>query len=166
MTHLCLGSAPGRPNRLTVIWRRDTVNLLAPVMWAGCRRKRIDVAETVFARAFYATHQSLSEAVGIPQRAWDELPAWQQDAMVDVTRRCMVGATPEQMHALWVQHYSAHGWTYGPQKNWETKQHPTIMAWQHLPVRYQARFKLWQAIVMTLMLETPDYFAIHDPSRS
>jgi hypothetical protein len=40
------------------------------------------------------------------------------------------------------------------------------MAWQHLPVRYQARFKLWQTIVMTLMLETPDYSAIHDPSRS
>jgi hypothetical protein len=108
----------------------------------------------------------LSEAVGIPLRAWDELPAWQQDAMVDVTRRCMVGATPEQMHALWVQHYSAHGWTYGPQKNWETKQHPTIMAWQHLPVRYQARFKLWQTIVMTLMLETRDYSAIQDPSHS
>jgi hypothetical protein len=53
-----------------------------------------------------------------------------------------------------------------PQKNWETKQHPTIMAWQHLPVRYQARFKLWQTIVMTLMLDTPDYSAIHDPSRS
>ena len=140
--------------------------MLAPGTWAGWIRKRIDVTETVFARAFYAAHQSLSEAVGIPLRAWDELPVWQQDAMVDVTRRCMVGAPPEQMHALWVQHYSAHGWTYGPQKNWETKQHPTIMAWQHLPVRYQARLKLWQVIVMTLMLETPDYIAIHDPSRS
>ena len=112
--------------------------------------------EKVFARVFYAASLVLQEALGEPQPAWDELPAWQQDAMVDVTRRCMVGATPEQLHALWVQHYSAHGWTYGPQKNWETKQHPVILPWQQLPGRYQARFKLWQAIVMTLMLETPD----------
>ena len=86
--------------------------------------------------------------------------------MVDVTRKCMVGAPPERLHSLWVQHYSAHGWTYGPQKNSETKQHPIIIPWQQLPVRYQARFKLWQAIVMTLMLESPDYSALHYPSPS
>ena len=28
-------------------------------------------------------------------------------------------------------------------------------------MRYQARFKLWQTIVMTLMLETRDYSAVH-----
>jgi hypothetical protein len=122
--------------------------------------------ETVFARTFYAAHRVLQEALGEPPPPWDKLSAWQQDAMVDVTRRCMLGATPEQMHALWVQHYSAHGWAYGPQKNRETKQHPIIISWQQLPARYQARFKLWQAIVMTLMLETPDYSAIHYPSRS
>jgi DNA polymerase III psi subunit len=89
-----------------------------------------------------------------------------QDAMVDVTRKCMLGATPEQMHALWVQHFSAQGWAYGPQKNWETKQHPMIAPWQQLPARRQARAKLWQAIVTTMMLETPDYAALHYPSRS
>jgi len=71
--------------------------------------------ETVFARVFYAASLVLQEAAGQPQPAWDELPTWQQDAMVDITRKCMVGATPEQLHALWVQHYTAHGWTYGPQ---------------------------------------------------
>jgi hypothetical protein len=86
--------------------------------------------------------------------------------MVDVTRSCMLGAIPEQLHALWVQHYAAHGWIYGPQKNQETKQHPIIIPWQQLPARYRARFKLWQAIVMILMLETPDYSALHYPSRS
>src|SRR5215831_21103574 len=29
------GLCAGRPNRLTVIWRRDVVSLLAPVMWTG-----------------------------------------------------------------------------------------------------------------------------------
>jgi hypothetical protein len=86
--------------------------------------------ETVFARTFYAAHQVLQEALGEPSPPWDELPTWQQDAMVDATRRCMLGATPEQMHALWVQHYSAHGWAHGPQKNGETKQHPIITSGQ------------------------------------
>jgi hypothetical protein len=72
------------------------------------------VPEEVFARVFYAASQVLQEALGDPQPPWDELPPWLQDVMVDVTRKCMVGATPAQMHALWTQHYSAHGWTYGP----------------------------------------------------
>ena len=122
------------------------------------------VPEKVFARVFYAASQVLQEALGDPQPPWDELPAWLQEALVDVTRKCMLGATPEQMHALWVQHYSAHGWTYGPQKNWETKQHPMIAPWQQLPARRQARAKLWQAIVTTMMLETPDYAALHYPT--
>ena len=41
-----------------------------------------------------------------------------------------------------------------------------IVSWQQLPARRQARAKLWQAIVMTMVLETPDYSAIHYPSRS
>ena len=117
--------------------------------------------ETVFARVFYAASLVLQEAAGHPQPGWDELPTWQQDAMVDLTRKCMVGATPEQMHALWVQHYSAHGWTYGPEKDWETRQHPIIIPWHELPLRHQARFKLWQAMVATLMLEIPEYSGIH-----
>ena len=125
------------------------------------RKKRIEVPETVFTRVFYAASQVLQEALGDPQPPWDELPAWQQNAMVDVTRRCMMGATPEQLHTLWVQHYSAQGWTHGPEKNWETRQHPIIIPWHGLPLRYQARFKLWQAITATLMLEIPEYSAIH-----
>jgi hypothetical protein len=41
-----------------------------------------------------------------------------------------------------------------------------IAPWEQLPARRQARAKLWQAIVVTMMLETPDYSAIHYPSRS
>ena len=122
--------------------------------------------ETVFGRAFYAASQAMQEMLGEPQPPWDELPAWQQDAIVDITRRCMMGATPQQLHVLWVQHYAAHGWTYGPKKNWETRQHPIIIPWHGLSVPYQARFKLWQAMVMTLMLEIPEYPAIHSPIRS
>ncbi len=147
-------------------WRGDTVNLLASGTRVGCVRKRIEVPETVFTRVFYAASQVLQETLGEPQPPWDELPAWQQHAMVDVTRRCMVGATPEQLHTLWVQHYSAHGWTYGPRKNWATRQHPIIISWHELPLRYQARFKLWQAMVATLMLETPEYSAVHSLIRS
>jgi RyR domain len=128
--------------------------------------ERIEVPEIVFARVFYAASQVLQEALGDPQPPWDELPAWQQDAMVDVTRRCMLGSTPEQMHTSWVQHFSAQGWAYGPEKNWETKQHPVIIPWHKLPLRYQARFKLWQAMVMTLMLEMPEYSKIHFSIRS
>ena len=121
--------------------------------------------ETVFARVFYAASQVLQDALGDPQPPWDELPAWQQDAMVDVTRRGMIGATPQQLHALLVQHYEAQGWTYGPTKNWETKQHPVLISWHKLPVRHQARFKLWQSIVITMMLEIPEYSEIQSQVR-
>lgn len=77
-----------------------------------------------------------------------------------------MGANPKQLHTLWVQHYSAHGWTYGPEKNRETRQHPIIIPWHELPLRYQARFKLWQAMVATLTLEVPEYSGIHSPIHS
>ena len=148
-------------------WRKDAVNLLPRLgtRGGGIRVDRLHMEadrgpEAVFARVFYAASQALQEVLGDPQPPWDELPAWQQDAMADVTRRCMMGATPEQMHALWVQHYTALGWTYGPKKNWETKQHPIIIPWHTLSLRYQGRFKLWQAIVMTMMLEMPEYSSI------
>jgi len=117
----------------------------------------MEVPETVFTQVFYAASQALQATLGEPQPPWDELPAWQHQAMVDVTRSCMMGANPKQLHTLWVQHYSAQGWTYGPEKNWETRQHPIIILWHELPLRYQARFKLWQAMVATLMLEIPEY---------
>ena len=58
----------------------------------------MEVPETVFTQVFYAASQVLQETLGEPQPPWDELPAWQQHAMVDITRRCMIGATPEQLH--------------------------------------------------------------------
>ena len=118
------------------------------------------VPETVFARVCYAASQGLQEVLGDPQPPWDELQAWQHHAMVDFTRRCMMGATPEQLHSLWVQHYTAQGWTYGPKKNWETRQHPLIASWHKLSLRDRGRYKLWQAMVMCLMLEMPEYSAI------
>jgi hypothetical protein len=147
---------------------KDAVNLLPPTNLlprgtVGVDRLHTEAnlgPETVFARVFYAASQAMSEVLGNPQPPWDELPAWQQQAMTDVTRRCIMGAAPQQLHALWVQHYTAQGWTYGPKKNRETKQHPVITPWHKLSLPYQARFKLWQAIVMTLMLEIPEYSSI------
>ncbi len=122
--------------------------------------------ETIFARVFYAASQALQEVLREPQPPWDELPVWQQDALVDVTRRSMMGASPQQLHILLLQHFTAHDWTYGSKKDWETRQHPIIIPWHQLSLAYQARFKLWQAIVMTLMLEIPEYSGSHSPIRS
>ncbi|MBF8187199.1 RyR domain protein [Nonomuraea sp. K274] len=36
-------------------------------------------------------------------------------------------------HARWMKHHTGHGWTHGPERNEERKQHPDILDWNALP---------------------------------
>ena len=57
----------------------------------------------------------------------------------------------EQSHAAWVVAKKASGWTYGPVKNPETKEHPCLVAWAQLPFEEQVKDDLWISTVKAMM---------------
>lgn len=57
------------------------------------------------------------------------------------------GVTPEESHNNWVAFKLAHGWTVGPVKDEELKQHPLLIPYSELPESQQLKDRLFSAIV-------------------
>jgi len=91
------------------------------------------------------------------QPAWDDAPESQRTSacngvMVHLQR---AETTPEESHEAWMSEKRATGWSYGPVKNVEIKQHPCFLPYWDLPERERAKDHLFRAIVKQLDLFLP-----------
>lgn len=88
------------------------------------------------------------------QPTWDDAPEWQKTSscngvMVHLQRP---ETTPEESHDAWMREKRATGWSFGPVKNVETKQHPSLLPYWELSERERAKDHLFRAIVSHLNL--------------
>jgi RyR domain len=60
------------------------------------------------------------------------------------------GLTAEQSHELWAARMRGDGWTYGPEKDFGQKTHPTLLPFSKLPAEQQLKDRLFIAIVRAL----------------
>ena len=58
---------------------------------------------------------------------------------------------PEKSHENWFQHKANEGWTYGPTKNPETRQHPCMVPFKMLPYDQRIKDVLFFNAVSTLL---------------
>lgn len=63
--------------------------------------------------------------------------------------------TPEQNHQNFIDDRTRDGWTYGPEKNVELKQHPDLIPWEHLPADQKIKNTLFLSIINTLKPKLP-----------
>jgi hypothetical protein len=86
------------------------------------------------------------------QSPWDQAPEWQQQsALVGVTMHLTnPDATPEQSHESWLAEKVAAGWTYGPVKDPELKQHPCCVPYDELPIEQRVKDHLFKAVVNSI----------------
>lgn len=84
---------------------------------------------------------------------WNQLPMDLKQVARLATAAIADGHTPEQSHDAWVRSKKSQGWSYGPQKNPETKEHPCLVPFSELSVDQQAKDLLWHTVVKS-MLET------------
>ena len=97
-------------------------------------------------RAYCATLGDMSQ---VP---WENAPAWQQESAKDGVHAIMEGRVllPSDSHAQWFAHKQEHGWTYGPEKDPEKREHPCMVPFKDLPLEEQKKDELFFAIVTAL----------------
>lgn len=83
------------------------------------------------------------------QEQWEFAPEWQRQSAINgvIFHRNNPEASPNASHESWLAEKRAAGWTYGPMKNPELKEHPCFVRFERLPAEQQAKDKLFKAIV-------------------
>lgn len=90
-----------------------------------------------------------------PSEDWDDETPELQRTCIEGVEQALLGAGPEELHAAWVEHLKEHGWTWGPVKDRELKQHPCLCPYAQLPANQQLKDALFLAIVGTLTQDLP-----------
>lgn len=89
------------------------------------------------------------------QPAWADAPDWQKTSAVNGVEGILNGTItrPEQSHEGWLAEKARTGWTYGPVKNPETKQHPCFVPYDDLPPAQQVKDAIFFAIVRACAMQ-------------
>jgi len=111
-------------------------------------KKKIEMIARVCHEVNRAYCQALGDNTQVP---WKDAPAWQREsARMGVDLHLMGDFGPEASHILWMKQKLDTGWTWGPEKNAEAKEHPCIVPFDQLPVEQQAKDYIFRAVVHAL----------------
>lgn len=105
------------------------------------------------ARVAHEANRAYCATLGdMTQPAWDDAPQWQRDSAISgvafLVNRPDAGAGA--LHENWRKEKIEAGWTYGPVKHPEAKQHPCLVPFDELPREQQAKDFLFGAVVHAL----------------
>ena len=111
------------------------------------------MTEEQIARAAHEVNRAYCQALGdMSQLIWEEAPQWQRDSALLGVRlhTANPSASPAASHESWMAQKVADGWTYGPEKNPDLKQHHCIVSFDALPVAQQAKDYIFRGVVHAL----------------
>lgn len=106
------------------------------------------------ARVCHQVNKAYCEAMGDPSQVdWEDTPDWQKKSVISGVEYIIAnqGATPEESHASWLKYKEAEGWTWGPVKDPEKKEHPNMLPYSGLPPEQRLKDHIFGVIVRTLM---------------
>lgn len=86
------------------------------------------------------------------QPSWEDAPLWQQESAANGVRFTLGNpdATPEDSHNAWLREKLENGWTYGPIKCPERREHPCCVPYSELPQAQRTKDYLFQAVIRSL----------------
>lgn len=82
--------------------------------------------------------------------SWDDLDEETRQSAINGVEAVKGGAGPEQSHENWCEFKLKHGWTLGPVKDEEKKEHPLLVSYAELPASQRIKDSLFGAIVQVL----------------
>ncbi len=86
------------------------------------------------------------------QLPWTAAPEWQRESAMKGVEGILEGriTRPEQSHESWLEEKQRTGWTYGPVKDADKKEHPCFVPYAELPAEQRLKDALFFAIVNVL----------------
>lgn len=89
----------------------------------------------------------------LTQLSWDDAPNWQKDSCIAGVEAILLdpSLTPEESHKSWFNHKLKDGWSWGPVKDPEKKEHPCMVSYDKLPPEQRIKDYLFQAVVRSLL---------------
>lgn len=103
-------------------------------------------------RVAHEVNRAYCQALGDnSQPAWEDAPEWQRSsARMGVDLHLSGDFGPEASHISWMRQKIDEGWTYGPEKNSDLKQHPCMVPFAELPREQQAKDYIFRAVAHAL----------------
>lgn len=102
------------------------------------------------ARVCHEVNRAYCRAIGDDsQPSWEEAPEWQQESALKGVdfKLDNPGSSPADSHASWLREKVDTGWTYGPVKDVEKKEHPCFVHYDDLPLEQRVKDYLFLAVV-------------------
>ena len=118
-----------------------------------CGVSATELTPEQIARVAHEVNRAYCQALGDhSQPPWEQAAQWQQDsAMLGVRLHTETpNAGPQIGHEWWAEQKVADGWTYGPEKIPELKQHPCLVPFDQLPQEQQAKDFIFRGVVHAL----------------
>jgi hypothetical protein len=111
------------------------------------------IGVNTIARICHEANRAYCRSIGDrSQMPWESCPDWQRQSAIDGVlfhlKAPTVGAAAS--HENWMLHKIGEGWTYGPIKDPERKQHPCLVRFDQLAPEQQAKDYLFTGIVAAL----------------
>ncbi len=104
------------------------------------------------ARAAHEANRAWCIAHGdTTQLSWDDAPDWQKTSCINGVKGVLAGNGPKESHASWLKEKQETGWTYGPVKNPELKQHPCFVQYEDLPTTQKAKDSIFVTVVTAIL---------------
>ena len=106
------------------------------------------------ARVCHEANRAYCRSIGDnSQPSWDEAPDWQRRSAENGVAFQLANpdATPSHSHEEWLKEKAAAGWTYGPVKDPEKKEHPCFVPYEELPEEQKRKDVLFIAVVRALV---------------
>jgi hypothetical protein len=107
------------------------------------------------AKICHEANKAYCEALGdTSQKHWEEAEQWQRDSAIKGVefRMANPNAPVSAQHDAWCADKITAGWSYGPIKDPENKQHPCLVSYSELPEEQRLKDALFQGIVDAFML--------------
>lgn len=108
------------------------------------------------ARVAHEVNRAYCLALGdASQLPWEEAPDWQRTSATKGAQFHLDNpdAPPSRSHEEWLAEKGATGWTYGPVKDPDLKQHPCFVPYDQLPAEQKAKDFIFSAVVAALAKE-------------
>lgn len=107
------------------------------------------------AKVAHEINRSYCLALGdASQPAWEDAPDWQKVSATNGVKfhQANPDKSPSHSHSEWMKHKLADGWTYGPVKNTELKQHPSLVPYEKLSQEEKVKDYFFTTIVKQLSI--------------